>query len=96
MVQQAHLSKLFNGAAGTKWAGRVRLRIDLPAVGNARNFRSPYRVIDLQLIALQRLYISTASQDTQNQYIFIMTENVGRPPAHRDKTAMNGPQPPLP
>jgi hypothetical protein len=61
-------------------------------MGNARNFRSPCSAIDLQLIAQQRLYISTASQDTQNQYIFIMTEDVSRPPAHRDKTAMNGAQ----
>jgi hypothetical protein len=91
MVQQALLSKLFNGAAGTKWAGRVRLRIDLATMGNARNFRSPCSAFDLQLIAQQRLYISTASQDTQNQFIFIM-KDVSCPPAHRDKTAMNGAQ----
>jgi hypothetical protein len=61
-------------------------------VGDAGSFHFPCSAIDLLNLAQQRLYISTASQDTQNQYIFIMTEDVGRPPAHRDKTAMNGAQ----
>jgi hypothetical protein len=79
-------------SVGTKWAGRARKQIDLAAVSDARNFRSPCSAIDLQLIAWQRFYISTASQDTQNRYIFIMTEDVSRPPAHRDKTAIHGAQ----
>jgi hypothetical protein len=60
-------------------------------VGDAGSFHFPSSAIDLLNLAQRRLYISTASQDTQNQYIFIMTEDAGRPPAYH-KTAMNGAQ----
>jgi hypothetical protein len=61
-------------------------------MGDAGSFHFPCNAIDLLNLAQRRLYISTVSQDTQNQYFFIMTEDVSRPPARRDKTAMNGAQ----